>query len=216
MRKPAPLALIAAFLLGTGCMGTRPQRFGPSSLGFGAVIIRCRLILPDGETRLGGLHMNLEAENGEAYRLRTVPDETTLYRVEPDRYRLHPTRSLFGFVQNRLKVHIADQTYSLPFPRSLLRKDPIEVKPRKIVPIGILEARLLPIRRGREPRVEVRLDDSIATRRKLVEDLIKQQMDHRTPIEIRDKLISWTRALEQALIRVQGEEERRPSFKRID
>lgn len=203
----------AAWLPMCGCMGSSPAHFGEKALGFGAVVIRSRLVLPTGETREGRLTMNFEAEGGERYRFVCLPDETSLFRIEPDRYRLHPTRNIFGFVQSHIKVHMADEVYSVPFPRSIMRKAAIEVRPRKIVPIGVLEARLLPIKRGRRPKVVVHLDDSVATRRKLIQDLIHRQMDHRTPTDLRDNIISWTRALEESLIRVAGEREKKPAFK---
>ena len=61
--------------------------------------------------------------------------------------------------------------------------------------------------------MELSLDDSVAARRGLVEDLINKQMDPKTPPEIRDSSISWLRALEQALLRVRAEEEARPAYK---
>ncbi|OGR57937.1 MAG: hypothetical protein A2X36_05190 [Elusimicrobia bacterium GWA2_69_24] len=207
-----PLLFAAALLLSGGCQGTSPKRYGEAALGFGAVLIRARLILPDGETRIGSIAMNLESAN-DSYRLVALPDQTSLLRIEPDKYRLGPTRNMFGMLQKNLKVRIGNRVYVVPFPRDILRKDRLNVRPTKIVAIGYIEARLLPIQRGREPRVEVRLDDSVASRRRLIEDIIQRQMDHRTPTDIRDNLISWTRSLEQLLIQVQGEQDNKASYK---
>ncbi len=209
MTRALAVALAAAFL---GCRGTTPDVFAPATLGFGAILIRGRIVLPEGETRDGMMWMNLESD-GDRYRLPVPAGETSLERIEPDVYRLHPTRNALGFVQNNLKVRIAGRYYTVPFPRDILRKDPIELKPTKVVALGVLEARLLPIQRGRAPRVDVRLDDSNETRRRLIEDMIAKMMDAKTSIEAREAAVSWTRALEQALVQVQGETARKRMYK---
>lgn len=209
MTRALAVALAAALL---GCRGTTPDVFAPAALGFGAILIRGRIVLPEGETRDGMMWLNLESD-GDRYRMPIAAGETSLERIEPDIYRLHPTRNALGFVQANLKVRIAGRYYTVPFPRDILRKDPIELKPTKVVALGVLEARLLPIQRGRAPRVEVRLDDSNETRRRLIEDMIAKMMDARTSVEAREAAVSWTRALEQALVQVQGENERKRMYK---
>lgn len=209
MKRCLPVLLAAALL---GCRGTAPDVFAPAALGFGAVLVRGRIVLPEGETRDGMMWINFESA-GDRYRLPVKPGETSLERIEPDVYRLHPTRNALGFVQPQLRVRIAGRVYLVPFPRDILRKDPVEVRPTKVVALGVLEARLLPIQRGRAPRVEVRLDDSNATRRRLIEDMIAKMMDAKTSVEVREATVSWTRALEQALVLVQGENERKRSYK---
>jgi hypothetical protein len=206
------LPLIASVLLLASCRGTRPPNYGNAQLGFGGVLVSARIITPNGETNVGLMEMNLESDN-ERYRMRFRPKETSLLRIEPDIYRLHPTRTPFGAVEARMRVRIDGRSYRVPFPRSVLRLRPIEVPPTKVVPIGILEARLLPIERGKRPIIKVRLDDSIPARRWLLESVIDKQMDSKTAPNIRDATITWTRALEQALIRLQGEEERKRRFK---
>lgn len=209
MNRALPLVFAAALL---GCRGTTPDVFAPAALGFGAILVRGRIVLPEGETRDGMMWMNFESA-GETYRLPILPGETSLERVEPDVYRLHPTRNALGFVQANLRVRIAGRHYYVPFPRDILRKDPVEVRPTKVVALGVVEARLLPIMRGRAPRVEIRLDDSNETRRRLIEDMIAKMMDAKTSHEVREATVSWTRALEQALVLVQGENERKRSYK---
>lgn len=209
MNRVLPIVFAAALL---GCRGTTPDAFAPAALGYGAILIRGRIVLPEGETRDGMMWMNFES-TGESYRLPILAGETSLKRVEPDVYRLHPTRNTLGFVQPNLRVRIAGRYYTVPFPRDILRKDPVEVRPTKVVALGVVEARLLPIQRGRAPRVDIRLDDSNETRRRLIEDMIAKMMDAKTSIEIREATVSWTRALEQALVLVQGENERKKSYK---
>ncbi|MBI3298300.1 MAG: hypothetical protein HYZ75_09065 [Elusimicrobia bacterium] len=209
MRRILPLILAASAL---SCRGTAPELYGPATLGYSAVLVRGRVIVPDGETRDAALWINLESPN-ERYRVRVRANETTLLRIEPDVYRLHPTRNPLGFVQANLHVKIAGRSYAVPFPRDILRKDPLEVKPTKVIALGVLEARLLPIKRGHEARVEVRLDDSNKARRHLIEDMIDRMMDAKASLEVRDAAVSWTRALEQALVLVQGEAERKATYK---
>lgn len=210
MRKTALLAVCLAAL--PGCRGSRPANYGEAQLGFGAILVGARIITPNGETNVGLMEMNFESEN-ERYRVRFKPDETSLLRIEPDVYRLYPTRTPFGRVEARMRVRIDGRTYRVPFPRSVLRLRPFEVPPTKVLPIGILEARLLPIERGKRPIIQVRLDDSVPARRQLLESVIEKQMDSKTPPNIRDSTITWTRALEQALIRLQGEEESKRRYK---
>lgn len=209
MNRALPLVFAAALL---GCRGTTPEVFAPAALGFGAILVRGRIVLPEGETRDGMMWMNFESA-GDRYRLPIAPGETSLERIEPDVYRLHPTRNMLGFVQGNLRIRIAGRYYYVPFPRDILRKDPVEVRPTKVVALGVLEARLLPIQRGRAPRVEVRLDDSNEARRRLIEDMIAKMMDAKTSVEAREAAVSWTRALEQALVLVQGENERKRNYK---
>lgn len=195
-----------------GCRGTRPQYFGKSSLGFGAILVSARIITPNGETNVGKMEMNFESDN-ERYRIKFRPGKTSLLRLEPDVYRLHPTRTPFGRVEARMRVQIDGRSYRVPFPRSVLRLRPIDVPPTKIVAIGVLEARLLPIARGKRPVIKIRLDDSIQARRGLIESIINKQMDPKTSVHIRDASITWVRALEQALTQLLGETGRKRRFK---
>ena len=206
------LVLLAVAAGSLSCRGTAPELYGSAALGYSAMLVRARIIVPDGETRDGMMWLNLESAT-ERYRVPIRASETALVRIEPDQYRVHPTRNSLGFVQSQLRVKIAGRTYHVPFPRDILRKDPIEVKPTKVVALGVLEARLLPIQRGRAQRVEVRLDDSNEARRHLIEDMIGRMMDANAALVVRDSAISWTRALEQALVLVQGEAERKPTYK---
>ena len=214
MRAILTAAALLALLACGGCVGTTPERYGESTLGYSAVLVRGRFITPDGgEDLRGRIDMNLESEDGERYRLRFTGGETTLLRIEPDTYRLHPTRNIFGFIKKDLTAFLGRMAFRVPYPRSILRKPPFEAKPMKIVPIGILEFRLLPVSRGKGPEVVVSLDDSVDARRLLVQDMIRKMMDSRVPSEIRSSAISWTRGLEQSLSLLQGEQPAPPPFK---
>ncbi|HVE12180.1 MAG TPA: hypothetical protein VNI01_02190 [Elusimicrobiota bacterium] len=207
-------ALTAALLVCAGCRGTAPERYGNSSLGFSAVILGARIVTPTGETKDGRLAINFESEQ-EEYRLSLPPGQTSLFRVEPGIYRLNPTRNVFGVSQAYLTVDIGGHAYRARFPRDILRLDSYDLKPTKAIPVGVLEARLAPAEKGqdRSRRLEVRLDASPITRRKLVEGLIAQMLDPKASSDIRESAVSWTRALEQALIKVQAEERQAPNYK---
>ncbi|MDE2293382.1 MAG: hypothetical protein KGL53_14975 [Elusimicrobia bacterium] len=211
VRKLLAACCAAAALL-AGCRGTAPDVFSSAALGYGAVVVRGRIILPEGETSDGMMWLNLESPN-DRYRLKFIPGETTLARVEPDVYKLYPTRDALGMVQPLLTVRIAGRNFKVPFPRDILRKDPVEVRPTKVVALGVLEARLLPIERGRAPRIDVHLDDSNDARRHLLEDMISMMMDPKATSDERDSAVSWTRALEQALQQVQAEPAEHPTYK---
>lgn len=207
------LPLIALLLL-PACRGTRPARYGDSRLGFAAVLVRGRIVTKKGATLPGYIALNLESDGGEKYRLIFEGDRTTFLRIEPDVYRLHPTRNMFGLIKNYITVRINKTRFRVPFPREILRKDVIDAKPTRVVPIGVLEARILSVGgRDKRPKIVVHLDDSVTARRLLIEETIDSMMDPKTEMKVRDSAISWTRALENALVDLQGEERRAPSFK---
>jgi hypothetical protein len=112
-------------------------------------------------------------------------------------------------------VRIAGRTYRMPFPREVLRKPPINIKGKKVLPIGVFEVQLQQALPGQTPKVQIVIDDSIPTRRQLVQDIIHQMMDPNIPAEDRERAISWSRALQNALLDIlaEAETERPPLFK---
>lgn len=205
---------LGALLLLNGCRGTAPALFQPPEAGIASVLIGCRMILPTGETPDGYLALNLEDQDGgETYRLPVKPQRVLLYQIEPGVYKLMPTRSIFGFHQDTLRVTIEGRTYRVPFPRELLRLETMSVKPRKIVSIGVVEVTLSGRRPGQAPTVRVRLDDSVTARRSLAEALIHAMMDPNAPNDMRSSALAWTRALEETLSEVVSEKERAPAFR---
>ncbi len=210
------LILAAAALALAGCRGTVPTLNGDPEQGISSVIIGGRIVTSSGETRSGRMWLDLETDGGreaEIYRLPIKPQQALLYQVEPGTYHVAPTRNLFGFSQSLLKVRVEGHTYRVPFPRELLRKGAIVVKPTKIVPLGVLVAEVQQPLPGRRPVVQLRLDDSVAARRDLVQTLIRAMMDPNAPADMRMSAISWTRALDQTLVDVLAEPEREPLYK---
>ena len=69
MRRAALLALVLA--AGPGCRGTAPELYGEAALGYSAVLVRGRLVLPEGESRDGMMWLNLES-SGERYRMKEI------------------------------------------------------------------------------------------------------------------------------------------------
>ncbi len=209
-------SLLAAALALAACRGTVPDRDAPPEQSISAIVIGCRMILPSGETRRGRTAVNFETDGGsraEVYRLPVSGGENFLYLIEPGTYRLAPTRSFFGFYQPVMKVVIEGRTYKLPFPRELLRLDAFTIKPSKILALGVLEARVLPALPGRRPEIRVRLDDSVAARRSVVQDMIHEMMDPTRGLETRESAISWSRGLQNSLLDILAENDRRPMFK---
>jgi hypothetical protein len=208
-------AIIAAAFSLAACRGTVPERNVPPEMAISAVLIGGRMLLPSGETRNGTAAVNFETEGGlraEVYRLPVQGGETFLYLVEPGTYRILPTRSIFGFYQPAMTVEIEGRKYRLPFPRDIQRLDAYDVKPSKAVALGILEVKVLPALPGQKPEVRVRLDDSVAARRKLVQDTIHEMMDPSRPVEIRDSAVAWSRALQNSLMDILAEDERRTLY----
>lgn len=200
----------------TGCSGTTPKLRGVPEQGISAVIVAGRFIVPTGETQSGRMAVNLEGEGGrqaEVYRIPIKAHNTLLYQVEPGLYHLSPTRNLFGFYQPILKVRVEDATYRIAFPRDILRKAALDIKPKKIMPIGIFDVQLQQALPGQKPTLKLHLDDSVDARRKIVQDIIHDMMDPQVPVENRESAISWTRALQNSLMELLSETERTPLFK---
>ncbi|MDD5629886.1 MAG: hypothetical protein PHU21_12525, partial [Elusimicrobia bacterium] len=143
-RLSAPLVCAAA-LAGAACSGSAPLRRGLPEQGIAAIILGARFTTPAGETNSGRFCFNLEGEGGrvaEVYRIPVEAHKTVLYQVEPDFYRLSVTRNLLGFPQPTLKVSILGRTYRMPFPREVLRKPPLNVRGKKVFPVGVFEVQL--------------------------------------------------------------------------
>jgi len=210
------LLLASSVLALAACRGSVPQRNAPPEQAISAILIDCKTILPSGETRNGRITANFESEGGrqaEVYRLPLRGGENYLYLIEPGTYRIAPTRSIFGFYQPTMHVVIEGRTYSLPFPRDLLRQHAYEIKPGKITAMGSLEATVMPALPGQKPTIRVRLDDSTQARRNVVQNTIRDMMDPRKSSEVRESSIAWSRALQNSLMELLAEEQSRQLFK---
>lgn len=213
MRNPL---LFTGILLVAACRGTVPERNAPPEQAISAILIGCKTILPSGETRNGRIFVNFESEGGrqgEVYRLPLAGGENYLYLIEPGIYRLTPTRSIFGFYHSAMNVVIEGRTYTLPFPRDLLRQHSYEIKPGKITSLGSIEAKVMPALPGQKPMIRVRLDDSPQARRNVVQSTIHDMMDPRKTTEVRESALAWSRSLQNSLIELLAEEEQRPLYK---
>jgi hypothetical protein len=206
-------AAAAAALLLAGCAGTIPDRDAPPERGFAAVLIGARLLVPGGESRDGMAAIDLETkqEGPDAYELPMHAADVALFRVEPGVYGLAPTRSIFGTSRPDLTVRIDDRVYRTPFPRELMRPS-YDARPRKVTVVGVLEVQVLPALPGQPPQVRARLDDSPAARRELVQGMIRTMMDPTQSAAARDSAVSWSHALQEALVSVLAEETRRPLY----
>lgn len=214
MRRALGVAILA--LAAAACRGSIPQASGGPEQGISSVIIDGRILGPSGAPLKGRMVINLESEGGrqaQVYRLPVRTGEALLYQIEPGTYHLAPTRALFGDHQPLLRVRAAGRDYFVEFPREILRKPAVVVRPRKIVPLGVLEARWSPELPGRESELKVSLDDSLAARRRLVESLVSDMMNPAASQSLRDNLVAWTHALDAALIDLSSEAERAPLFK---
>jgi len=208
-------ALLAALMALAACRGSIPERDAAPEQAISAILIGGRMLLPTGETRGGYTYINFESDGGgnaEVYSLPVSGEGNFLYLIEPGTYRLAPTRSIFGFYQANMTVHIEGRAYRLPFPRDIQRLEAYTIKPSKIVALGILEARVMPALPGRKPEIRVRLDDSIEARRKLVQDTIREMMDPSRSLDTRESAISWSRGLQNSLQDILSEADKRPLY----
>ena len=90
----------------------------------------------------------------------------------------------------------------------------IDIKPTRTIAVGVLEVKLFPKQKGKPQKIEVRLDSSVKTRRKLVQEVIDMMIDPTISVARRSATTSWTRALQIALTDLVGEQEEAPAFKR--
>jgi hypothetical protein len=212
MRRAA--AAVAVLML-AACRGTVPERDAPPDAGYAAIVVGGRLILPSGESHDGLVRIDFETKqegpDAETYELPIPAADVALFRVEPGSYGLAPTRSLFGASDPELTIRIEDRVYRAPFPRELMRPT-FDARARKVVVLGVLEARVMSALPGQRPQVRVRLDDSATTRRQLVQSMIRTMMDPNQPAAARDSAVAWSRALQEALVSVLAEETRRPLY----
>lgn len=211
--KRLHVLLLAAL---AACSGAVPKRNAPPEQAISAILIGTRFLLPTGETRGGRTWLNFESEGGrqaEVYRLPLGGGENFLYLVEPGVYRAMPTRSFLGFHRADMTAVIEGRSYRVPFPRELLRLAAFDVKPSRILPLGILEVKVQTALPGQDSRVAVRLDDSVEARRQIVQETIRDMMDPRRATDVRESAIAWTRSLQNSLLALLAEEEKRPSYK---
>ena len=97
--------------------------------------------------------------------LRDVGDHLLLHYGFSDRKTIEASYSL--------KVRVEDQVFRVPFPRDILRHAAYDIKPKKLVSIGVIEAVVEPALPGRRPTIKVRLDDSLEARRAIVQSIIR-------------------------------------------
>lgn len=203
-------------LLAAGCRGLAPTLGHEPRSGFSTILIGARFHLPTGQTRSGKVWINLEGEGGEGeiYRLGVDPGLPMLYQVEPDLYRLAPPRSLLGGSRSVISATIEGRGYRAPFPREILRKASVDMKPGRITSLGIIDVRVTPPMPGRPSAMKVTLDDSVDARRKLVQDAIRAVLDPSAPFSYRESAVSWTKALDMTLVALAAESQSAPLYKR--
>jgi hypothetical protein len=213
--------LLAGALALSGCHGTTPPINGSPERGISAVLIGGKITLPTGPTRNGKMWIDLEGEEErgrdtipEIYRLIVRPQQALMYQVEPGLYHFAPARTMIGTSSPYVSVKIEGRTYRVPFPKDILRRAAIDVKPAKIVSLGILEASLEKALPGRKPVLRVKLNDSVQARRDLVQDMIHNMMDPNTPSPVRESAVDWTRALDQTLGELTAESVRPAPFRK--
>ncbi|MFA6317160.1 MAG: hypothetical protein WC943_07060 [Elusimicrobiota bacterium] len=214
------LRLLAAAALGaagvTGCRGSSPVFEEGPEHRYAAVVLGSRVILPTGETNTGGVTLNLEGEGGREaarYRLEVPAGRAMIYPVEPGVYRLTPARSALGWHQAQMRIVADDFAYRAPFPSQIMRKAAMDLRPKKVISLGIIEVRFVSDPLRKEAKIVVRLDDSVAARRDAVQQIIRDMASGATPSEERDRDFAWSGSLEDSLIGLQAEIEQRPLYK---
>ena len=201
------MAFVAA-LATSGCRGSVPRRDAPPEDTKAGLLISGRMILPSGETRDGKAAINFEIEGGKSrvYRLPVVGGESAFFLIKPGAYQIARTRSIFGSYQPELSVSLGGRRYKIPFPAEMLRLPKYAVRAKTVVALGALEIRAKPALPGQAPEIRVRLDDTFATRRKLVQDAIRDLSDPKRSFSGHTDSIYWSRSLQNSLIGILAEE----------
>lgn len=196
------LRLIPIVVLLGACQGSVPIHSGGPDAGMGAVLAAGRIFLPSGPIRSGKIAVNLESDSNppQIYRLIISPERPTLYRIEPGVYRLRPTRNLFGAGLETLTVRLGGQTYLPRFPASLEHRRPFQIKTGEVLALGVMEARLSRSLEGGSPYVSLSLDDSLLSRRRITEQVIRDMMEPSAPAAVKNYIISWAGALQKSLV----------------
>jgi hypothetical protein len=214
-RALAAAAAFAAALALAACGGVVPPSNAPPEEAISAILIGGRMILPSGQVLDGETNIGFESggdRNAQVYRLPVKAGRNELYLVEPGLYRFAPTRTILGQYRTTLTAVIEGRRYTIPFPRELMSYDSFNVKPSRILALGVLEIRVMPALPGRAPEVRVRLDDSIAARRALVQDTIRDMMDPTKPPETRDAAVAWNQALQKSLLSILAEQQKQALY----
>ncbi|MBI4375941.1 MAG: hypothetical protein HY549_05770 [Elusimicrobia bacterium] len=202
------MSMILAF---SGCGGSVPRTsVNPDETPSG-IAIGGRFITGTGETRAGSISVMLRGEGGReraVYRVPVDSQRPMVYALEPGKYALSEPRSSLGSAQDRIRVEFDGRSYDAPFPRDFLRKPPVELEAGKVLCLGAVEAKLISGLPGREPSLTIRLDDSFATRRELLERLIKDMVDPSVPAQHRNNLLSWSRSLNRSFSELLAEEKK--------
>jgi len=189
--------LLSAALLLAGCSGTIPQINEAQRPGKAAVVASSQIEIEGGPARSGTLTLGLRGEeenSGIFYRLVLPANKTSFYEIEPGTYRLSAPLSFFGFSSNKLNFSANGQSYWAPWPQILSDKGLMVIRPGEVLSIGVLKAALWTA----PPSSSVSLDNSVQSRRALVQDVIKE-MDPTSTDDIREMSLSWMDALQSAL-----------------
>ncbi|MBI5631165.1 MAG: hypothetical protein HY921_09815 [Elusimicrobia bacterium] len=204
--------IISLCCLAAACRGTIPELHEPPSRNVGGFLVGLKISTElSGEASSGKFILNLES-GSEIYRLALEPGQSYLYQVEPGIYRLAPERSLFGGRRTLMSISAQGQEYQLPFPRELDRHESLSVEPGDILVLGRVEVSVAEAQAGREALVRIRLNQSVAARRDLVQAMIRKIMDPSQPLPARESALSWVQALEKNLRRLFGEKEKGPAL----
>ena len=193
-------ACVTAFLFLAACRGTLPVAQDEPHPGMAAVIIGGLFQDPNGPTSRGETVVGLEGRDGLVYRLRVEAGRTFLYQIQPGVYHLTSVRTIFGSPEKFLTANIDGQPYQTPFPLELANAGEFKAKPGRILVLGVLKVALSSALPGRGPLLSVSLDDYVADKRTMVQNLIQSMMNPAVSSELRQNTQAWLNPLQSILI----------------
>ncbi|MDE2314072.1 MAG: hypothetical protein KGL04_07850, partial [Elusimicrobia bacterium] len=165
-----------------------------------AVVIGGSFQDPNGPTSRGETVVGLESRDGLVYRLRVKAGQTFLYQIQPGVYHLAPVRTVFGSPGKFLSADIDGRPYRTPFPLELANSGEFKAEPGGILVLGVLKVALSPALPDRGPLLSVSLDDYVADKRTMVQNLIQSMMNPAVSSELRRNTQAWLNPLQKILI----------------
>ncbi len=193
-------------LLLTGCRGSAPLTGKLPSSGMAGYAMAVRVTLPNGaQSSSARAYLNLEEPEGpERYKIELLAGRAFFAQVEPGIYHLEAVRNPFGWSKQRIKIHLFGRDYEAPIPQAMRDMPSFELSSGEVLPAGRLDVTVSTTASGGR-LVGVSWNTSRDARREIIERLIHAMTDPSSSEDLRETVVPWMNALEQALNRLYAE-----------
>ena len=187
-------------MLLTACRGSAPLTGKLPSSGLSGFAMALRVTLPNGaQSTSARAYLNLEEPEGsERYTLRLLGGRAFFAQVEPGIYKLQPARNVFGWSKGHIEIHLLGQDYEAVMPEALNTMSSFELSSGQVLPVGRLDVTVSTAASGGKA-LQVAWNTSRDARREIIEHLIHAMTDPAMTERLRETVVPWMEALEQAL-----------------